>query len=137
MSEQIQIEPVGRVRRVDEDTCVLEVDPALNEALEGMQAGDSLQVLYWMHELTGSQRQMRKVHPRGDAQRPLKGVFALRSPMRPNPIGVSVVQVLEVRDTQVTVRGLDALDGSPIVDIKAAPGPSRAQRSIIPKEEVT
>lgn len=120
MQENINIQPVGEVRRLSDGTCVLEVLPRFQEALDGVEAGSEVQVLYWMHELTQEHRSMLKVHPRGDTSRPLKGVFALRSPMRPNPIGVSVVRVEEVHGRKLTISGLDALDGSPVIDIKAA-----------------
>lgn len=125
MREKPDIRPIGRVRRI-EGTSVLELDESLEDALDGVEAGDTIQVLYWMHELTEEDRGIQKVHPRGDTDRPLRGVFALRSPMRPNPIGVSNVRVERVRGTEVTVSGLDALDGSPVLDIKSArTGPDR------------
>jgi len=74
--------------------------------------------LYWMHELTHSERRLLRVHPRGDKSVAPRGVFSLRSPMRPNPIGVSEVDVIEVRDAGLVVVGLDARPGSPLVDIK-------------------
>ena len=112
--------PIGTVIRQSEEESILEIDPAHAEGLEGIEAGDRLQVLYWMHELSAKDRTILKVHPRGDASRALKGVFGLRSPMRPNPIGVSTVEVRRVAGTRVFVRDLDARDGSPIIDIKAA-----------------
>lgn len=121
MAEQPDIRPIGYVRCAEE-TSVLELKESLKDALDGVEAGDMIQVLYWMHELTEEQRRIQKVHPRGDSTRPVRGVFSLRSPMRPNPIGVSKVRVEEVEDTDVTVSGLDALDGSPVLDIKAISG---------------
>jgi len=121
MEVDIDIQPVGTVRRLSDASCLLQVQPQFQEALDGLQAGDEIQVLYWMHNLTDEHRRSLKVHPRGDQSRPLRGVFALRSPMRPNPIGVSVVRVQEVRGCEVTVSDLDAVDGSPLIDIKAAP----------------
>lgn len=125
MDKGIEIEPVGVVRKDLDDLCMLEIQPRYAQALEGVREGMRLQVLYWMHELTDEHRRMLKVHPRGDRSRPLRGVFALRSPMRPNPIGVSVVRVQEVQGREVTVSDLDALDGSPLIDIKAAPADGR------------
>jgi len=122
MKADIDIRPIGKVRRSSDGTCLLDVEPHLQEALDGLKAGDEIQVLYWMHELTEERRQMLKVHPRGDKRRPLRGVFALRSPMRPNPIGVSVVRIQEVRGCEIVIGGIDACDGSPVIDIKAAPG---------------
>ena len=73
-------------------------------------------ILYWLDRADRSRLQ---VHPRGDRSRPLRGVFATRSPHRPNPIAVATVEILEVRGTRFRVRGLDALDGTPLLDIKS------------------
>jgi len=125
MKTDIEIEPIGTVRKLSDGDSLLQVQPRFQEALDGLRAGDEIQVLYWMHELTEDHRRMFKVHPRGDRSRPLRGVFALRSPMRPNPIGVSVVGVRQVRGCDIAVADLDALDGSPVIDIKAAPRQGR------------
>jgi tRNA-Thr(GGU) m(6)t(6)A37 methyltransferase TsaA len=121
MASDIQIDPVGSVRKSSGVSSVLHVEPRYQEAMDGLNAGDEIQVLYWMHKLTNDHRRMLKVHPRGDRSRPLRGVFALRSPMRPNPIGVSVVRIQQVKGREITVLSLDAEDGSPLIDIKAAP----------------
>jgi len=118
----IDVKEIGRVRKLSEEVSVLDVEPAYADALDGVAEGGSVQVLFWMHELKPKDRDVLRVHPRGDRARPRKGVFALRSPMRPNPIGVTVVRVREVRGTSVFVSGLDAMDGSPIIDIKGGGG---------------
>ena len=115
----MNIESIGKVIKRSAEESVLEIDPVHKEGLCGIAAADLLQVLYWMHELRETDRRILKVHPQGDRSRPLKGVFGLRSPMRPNPIGVSDVCVTRVAETRVFVTGLDALDGSPILDIKS------------------
>jgi len=114
----MEIKPIGKVIKQSAEESVLEIEPAHTEGLCGIETGDRLQVLYWMHKLREGNRQTLKVHPRGDRSRPLKGVFGLRSPMRPNPIGVSDVRVTRLMENRVFVSGLDALDGSPIIDIK-------------------
>lgn len=116
----MKIEPIGTVRRVEEDRSRIELERAHDEGLAGLAPGDRVDVLYWMHELGADRRRAMQVHPRGDRSRLKKGVFALRSPMRPNPIGVSTVEVLDVQQGALLVRGLDAHDGSPVIDIKAA-----------------
>ncbi len=116
----INIEPIGTVHRPGDGTCVIEVASQFSDALSDIEVGSQVQVLYWMHGLDKEDRRTLKVHPRGDRNRPKKGVFALRSPMRPNPIGVSDVRVVERDDLRLTVSGLDALDGSPVIDLKAA-----------------
>lgn len=115
----MNIEAIGKVRAISPKESVLEIDPALKDGLHGISAGDRLQVLYWMHELDTDARKVLKVHPRGDQTRPLKGVFGVRSPMRPNPIGVSSIRVARIEAGRVVVTGLDAFDGSPVIDIKA------------------
>ncbi len=91
------------------------LDPALTAGLLGLEPGSNIIVLYYFHRSTGYDLQ---VHPRGDPRRPLRGVFATRSPRRPNPIGVTTVRVLRVEGNVLEVVGLDALDDSPVLDIK-------------------
>lgn len=93
----------------------IEIYPGYEEAMEGILSGQTIVVLFWLHE---SDRNILKVNPRGDTSRPLKGVFATRSPARPNPIAISELKVVAVDDNQIKVMGLDILDGTPIVDIK-------------------
>lgn len=112
---------IGTVQVRTESESVLVIDPQYREGLLGIAIGTRLQVLYWMHRLTTEQRRILQAHPRGDRTRPLQGVFALRSPMRPNPIGVTTIEVIRIEGSHLTVTGLDSLDGSPILDIKALP----------------
>jgi tRNA-Thr(GGU) m(6)t(6)A37 methyltransferase TsaA len=81
----------------------------------GIKPGDKLILLTWLHL---AQRDVLQVHPRGDINRPLTGVFATRSPDRPNPVGLHRVSVLEVTDQKLRVSPLEAINGTPIVDIK-------------------
>jgi tRNA-Thr(GGU) m(6)t(6)A37 methyltransferase TsaA len=71
-----------------------------------------------MHEIPKEERRTMKVHPRGRMDMPLLGIFATRTPYRPNPIGLTLVELLRVEGNVVTVRGLDAFDGTPVLDIK-------------------
>lgn len=119
----ICLTPIGIVRRTSETESILALQPEFVDGLLGITDGDTLQVLYWMHQLPASDRARLQGHPRGDTTRPRRGVFALRSPMRPNPIGVTIVVVKHIMGNQITVTGLDALDGSPILDIKAGQPP--------------
>lgn len=93
--------------------CRLEIDPHWQDALIGIDRHPRLQVLYWMHE---ARRDLVLQTPRGVA--PPVGTFALRSPVRPNPIASSVVDVVAIEGTTIRVRGLDCLDGTPLVDVK-------------------
>jgi L-fuculose-phosphate aldolase len=93
----------------------LEIYPEYQEGLEGIAAGQTIVVLFWLHE---SSRDILKVYPRGDKSKGLRGVFATRSPVRPNPIAISELKVLAIHGNHLEVSGLDILDGTPIVDIK-------------------
>ena len=97
------------------ETGTLEIFPDYLEGLEGIRAGGGIVVLFWLHE---ARRDLLKVYPRGDRSRGLQGVFATRSPMRPNPIALSELQVLAVGEGVLEVSGLDVSDGTPILDIK-------------------
>jgi tRNA-Thr(GGU) m(6)t(6)A37 methyltransferase TsaA len=94
----------------------LDIDQAFIEGLDGIRPGQEIWILTWLHE---SQRSVLKVHPRGDVMNPMKGVFATRSPDRPNPIGLHRAKVLSVDgDGWLEVQALEAIDGTPIIDIK-------------------
>lgn len=93
----------------------LEIFPEYEEALDGIVSGQTIVVLFWLHQAA---RDILKVHPRGDTARKIRGVFATRSPARPNPIAISELKVLAVQGNRLEVLGLDILDGTPIVDIK-------------------
>jgi len=94
---------------------VLVFDGRVAEGLDGIAAGDELLVLTWLHRAS---RDVLRVHPRDDLTRPEQGVFATRSSDRPNPIGLHRVEVVQVDGVRVRVRDLEALDGTPIVDVK-------------------
>jgi tRNA-Thr(GGU) m(6)t(6)A37 methyltransferase TsaA len=93
----------------------IELTEPVVEALDGIQPGDDLFVITWLHQ---ARREVLKVRPRGDEGRPLAGVFATRSPDRPNPLGLHRVTVVEVADGKLQVGPLEAIDGTPVVDIK-------------------
>jgi tRNA-Thr(GGU) m(6)t(6)A37 methyltransferase TsaA len=123
-----RIEPVGFVRsaltRLDAaprqgdeggPEAWLELTALVADGLSGIAVGDELFVLTWLHL---ARRDVLQVYPRGDPSRPLTGVFATRSPDRPNPIGLHRVSVLEVAEQKLRIAPLEAVDGTPIVDIK-------------------
>jgi tRNA-Thr(GGU) m(6)t(6)A37 methyltransferase TsaA len=94
----------------------VEIDPAFADALAGVAEGSEIILLTWLHL---GRRDVLEVHPRGDPERPLAGVFATRSPDRPNPIGLHRVHVLETdAPARLRVSPLEALDGTPVIDIK-------------------
>jgi len=93
----------------------LEIYPEYQEGLAGIAPGQTIVVLFWLHQAS---RDILKVYPRGDRSKGLRGVFATRSPVRPNPIAISELKVLAIHGNQLEVSGLDILDGTPILDIK-------------------
>jgi tRNA-Thr(GGU) m(6)t(6)A37 methyltransferase TsaA len=93
----------------------LVLDTAMGDGLDGIAAGDELLVLTWLDR---ARRDVLRVHPRGDLANREQGVFATRSPDRPNPVGLHRVTVVAVDGLRLRVRDLEALDGTPIVDIK-------------------
>jgi tRNA-Thr(GGU) m(6)t(6)A37 methyltransferase TsaA len=128
-----QLRPIGRVhsplvdldaapRQGDEGApeAELVIDTAFVTGLAGIEPGDELVVLTWLDRAS---RDVLAVHPRGDTDRPPQGVFATRSPHRPNPIGLHQVAVVAIADHVVVVRDLEAVDGTPVLDIKPVLGP--------------
>ena len=93
----------------------IEIYPQFLAGLEGINKGDTIVVLFWLDR---ADRTVLRVHPRGDKSRPKRGVFSTRSPVRPNPIAVSELLVEDIHDNMLTVRGLDILDSTPVIDIK-------------------
>jgi len=93
----------------------LDFDAEVTAGLADVESGDELVVLTWLHL---AQRDVLSVHPRGDQHRPERGVFSTRSPHRPNPIGLHRVTVIEVAPGRLRVAPLEAIDGTPILDVK-------------------
>ena len=94
----------------------LELDPAYGEGLLGIAPGDEVVVITWLHR---ADRDVLQVHPRNELQNPLTGVFLTRSPDRPNPLGLHQVTVREISGTRLRIGPIEAIDGTPVVDIKA------------------
>ena len=130
------LRPVGHVvspltdrdaapKQGDEDAPEAEIVfvPEVREAHADIAAGDELFVLTWLHM---AERDKLRVHPRSDPARRLTGVFSTRSPDRPNPIGLHRVRVVAVGQDRIRVDGLEAVDGTPVVDIKPVIGADRA-----------
>jgi tRNA-Thr(GGU) m(6)t(6)A37 methyltransferase TsaA len=126
------IRPIGRVdspllstadapRQGDEGApdAYLTLDPVVQAGLNGIAVGDEIIVLTWLHE---ADRGILTVHPRGDLSRPEQGVFSTRAPSRPNPIGLHRVRVLGLDGVRVHVSALEAINGTPIVDLKPVLG---------------
>lgn len=124
----IELKPVGRVESALTDRAAapkqgregapdawLAFEPVVADALDGIRPGDRVIVLTWLDR---AERDVLRVHPRSDLANPLQGVFATRSPDRPNPIGLHPVEVLAVEGLRVHVTPLEAIDGTPVLDVK-------------------
>lgn len=133
--ERYVLEPIGVVRsrltdraraprQGDEGApeAVIELHPSVRAAADGIEPGQELILVTWLHEAA---RDVLKVHPRDDRDRPLTGVFATRSADRPNPLGLHRVTVLEVGEGMLRVSPLEAIDGTPVVDVKSTLAPRR------------
>jgi tRNA-Thr(GGU) m(6)t(6)A37 methyltransferase TsaA len=126
--EAYSVQPIGHIRStlgaLDEaprqgtegaPDAWLEVDPRFERALRGLAPGDEVILLTWLHL---ADRALLEVHPRGDRSAPLAGVFATRSPHRPNPLGLHQVTVREIAGTRLRIGPIEAIDGTPVVDVK-------------------
>ncbi len=123
--DEVFFKPIGQVRngimekmrhgwgQVESEIII---NPGLADSLDGLENFSHIIVLFWMHQSTGAVPV--KVHPQGRDDMPLTGIFATRAPHRPNSIGMSVVNLLECKGSVLKVRGLDAINGTPIIDIK-------------------
>jgi tRNA-Thr(GGU) m(6)t(6)A37 methyltransferase TsaA len=126
--ERVELAPIGRVsspltdpakapKQGDEgapDSWIV-LSPALADGLDGIEVGAELIVITWLDR---AGRDTLRVHPRGDASRPPQGVFATRAPDRPNPLGLHRVEVAEIDGNRLRVRHLEAIDGTPVLDLK-------------------
>lgn len=93
----------------------IEIEPWAAEALDGLMAGDQLLIITWLHQ---GRRDVFTVRPRSDPRNPITGVFATRSPDRPNPLGLHPVTLRAIEGTRLRVGPIEAIDGTPVVDIK-------------------
>jgi tRNA-Thr(GGU) m(6)t(6)A37 methyltransferase TsaA len=134
---RIGLQPIGHVRsalvdpraapkQADEGApeAWLDLDPRLREAMQDLQVGSEVVVLTWLHL---ARRDVMTVHPRDDPDNPPTGVFSTRSQDRPNPIGLHTVHIAEIVDSSIRVRSLEAVDGTPVLDIKPLLGPVRSR----------
>lgn len=128
MYEEFSLHPIGYIRSALRELheaprqgsegapdAWLEVDQAFARGLRGIAAGDQIVVVTWLHR---SDRQVLEVHPRGDVEIPLAGVFATRSPDRPNPLGLHRVTVRETAGLRLRIGPIEAIDGTPVIDLK-------------------
>jgi tRNA-Thr(GGU) m(6)t(6)A37 methyltransferase TsaA len=114
------IKTVAAGNEVKEKSLISQIvlQPNLIEALDGIMGFSHLFVLFYLNQVTKEKRETLKIHPKGRLDLPLTGVFSTRTMLRPNPIGLTLVKLLKVEGTVLTVDGLDAYDGTPVLDIK-------------------
>jgi tRNA-Thr(GGU) m(6)t(6)A37 methyltransferase TsaA len=118
MKESFRIFPIGVVRKQNE-TVRIEIFDEFSDGLAGLEAFSHIHVLFWFNESdTPERRRVLQVHPRKDESIPLTGVFATHSPLRPNLIGLTLCRILAIEGNTIFVEDIDALDGSPVIDIK-------------------
>jgi len=138
MSE-IKLNPIGVVHNEIKETgfhdhqnivSEIEIDEKWTELLDGIEEFSHIVVLFWMHAVPPDSPKPTKVHPRGRADLPLVGLFATRAPQRPNPVGLTIVKLLKRSGNVVTVQGLDAINGTPLIDIKSYMIPKIARNEI-------
>ena len=125
---QINIRPIGFVRTTSTEeeihtqrsNVISEVvlRKGLEKALNGIESYSHIFVIFWMHLVPEQERRKLKTHPRHRVTLPEVGIFSVRERSRPNPIGLAVVELLERRENVLKVRGLDAVEGTPVLDIK-------------------
>ncbi len=125
-SQNVVLEPIGYVKTSavgDEvkDKAVISqivIRDELVAGLEGIDGFSHLFVLFYLNQVPVEQRMILRVHPRGRLDLPLLGVFATRTMLRPNPIGLTLVELVKAEGNVLTVKGLDAFDGTPVLDVK-------------------
>jgi tRNA-Thr(GGU) m(6)t(6)A37 methyltransferase TsaA len=124
--KEIRVSPIGIVKRKSpkEDikdknlTTRIILKRGLTEALDGIEDFSHIFVIFWLHKMPKAKRPLLHIHPRGRPELPLVGIFATRTPNRPNPIALTLVELVKREQNILWVKGLDALDQTPIIDIK-------------------
>ncbi|MFW9987548.1 MAG: tRNA (N6-threonylcarbamoyladenosine(37)-N6)-methyltransferase TrmO [Candidatus Odinarchaeota archaeon] len=118
-NEDIKLDKKSLLKnRMEEGTSEIIINEEYIECLDGIEDFSHLVIIYWTHKTPEEARQIKKVHPAGQKKMPIKGIFATRSPVRPNPIGIISVKLIERNKNILIVEGLDAINKTPIIDIK-------------------
>lgn len=118
MERRYRIVPVGIIHIKGRDTYI-EIFEGYRDALLGLEPFSHIIVLAWFHQSdTREKRDTLRVHPRGNRKNPLTGVFATRSPVRPNPVALYTCKILSIRENIIQIDRIDAFDGTPVIDIK-------------------
>jgi tRNA-Thr(GGU) m(6)t(6)A37 methyltransferase TsaA len=137
----IVLKPIGFVKttavgaevRDKTRTSQLVIHKELTPALDGIEGFSHLFVLFWLHKTSPEEKKLLKVHPRRRKDLPLLGIFATRTMTRPNPVGLTLVELVKVEGNVLTVRGLDAFDGTPVLDIKPFDSWDNAETAKVPE----
>ena len=118
MKDTFKIHPIGIIHK-DDQTASIEVFKIFQDGLFGLEQFSHIIVFSWFHKNdTPQKRRTLKVHPKGDRRNPLTGVFATRSPVRPNVIAISTCKILSIKGNIIRIDGIDSFDGTPVIDIK-------------------
>ena len=119
MQSEFKLFLIGQIIN-NANSCRIEIDAQYQDALLGLDQFSHIDVVYWLHENDHTAgRGVLRVHPRGNQTNPLTGVFATRSPLRPNPLAISRCRIRAIAGNTITIEKIDARDGSPLIDIKA------------------
>ena len=118
MPQSFSIDTIGVVRKTD-DAARIEIFDEYADGLLGLDGFSHIFVFYWFHQNdTPAKRKTLQVHPRKDPRNPLTGVFATHSPLRPNLIAITLCRIIAIKENLIEIEQIDALDGSPVIDIK-------------------
>ncbi len=123
---KIEVEPIGFVKRTSRDEDVKDrrlisrvvLKNELADGLDGVEEFSHVFIIFWLHKISDYEKTVLKVHPKGRVELPPVGIFATRAPNRPNTIGLTLVELVKREENSLFVKGLDAFDGTPILDIK-------------------
>jgi len=135
------MKPIGYIKRLSKKEDVknrelvtrIAVRKDLVQALDGLEDFSHLYVIFYMHKVPENERRQLKVHPRGRMDLPLVGVLATRTAFRPNPLGLTLVELIERKDNVLIVKGLDASNGTPVLDLKPADSLDMAANISVPQ----
>ena len=142
-SKKIEIRPIGFVKRTSSNEDVKDkslvskivLKKHLTKALDGIEDFSHVFVIFWMHKISNTEKnalqQSSWCHPGGRPELPPVGIFATRAPIRPNPIGLTLVELEKREENILWVRGLDAIDGTPVLDIKPYPDWERGRLKVV------
>lgn len=140
-SKKIKIKSIGFVKRTSPDENVKDrtlvsrivLKKSLTEALDGIEEFSHVFIIFLLHKILNTEETVLKIHPQGRTELPLVGIFATRTPVRPNPIGLTLVELVKREENILWVKSLDAIDGTPVLDIKPYNGWDAAVSARVPK----